>query len=132
MEQWTPDTYNNLLIYLVRLREGYSIRTAQPKDVADWRRGEQDWSLYNQTLEMSPSSLYRSFGILCLASLILWWHTLITTLELALRDDEYSHILLVLPISTVLIFVEWRLHKPQPEPNFRAGLALLVIAVVIG
>ena len=81
---------------------------------------------------MSPSSLYRSFGLLCLASLILWWHTLITTLELALRDDEYSHILLVLPISVVLIFVEWRLHKPQPEPNFRAGLALLVIAVVIG
>src|SRR5271166_3162817 len=106
-----------------------------PLDPGMWSAGgDRDAisSLFNQKREMSPSSLYRSFGLLCLASLILWWHTLITTLELALRDDEYSHILLVLPISVVLIFVDWRLHKPQPEPNFRAGLALLVIAVVIG
>ena len=81
---------------------------------------------------MSPSSPYRSFALLCLVSLILWWPTLVTTLALALRNDKYTHILLIIPISIALIFLEWRSRKAQPEPNIRAGLALLVPAVLIG
>jgi len=72
------------------------------------------------------------FSFLFVASLIVSWHTLASALGLALRNDGYTHILLVLPITIVLIFAEWRSRKAQPEPNSRAGIALLIIAVVIG
>lgn len=81
--------------------------------------------------EMSPSFPYRSFVFLCLVSLVLWWHTLVATYALALRNNAYTHILLILPISVDLIFLEWGSRKAQPEPNFRAGRALLVLAVLI-
>ncbi len=80
---------------------------------------------------MNPTSLYRRFVILWLIPLILWWHSVVTTLQLALRNDEFTHILLVLPISIGLIFAEWRLRKPQPQPNYGAGLTLLAIAVLV-
>ena len=81
---------------------------------------------------MSPSSLYRSFALLCLVSLVLWWHTLVATFGLALRADQYTHTLVIIPLSTALIFTEWRSRKAKPEPNFRTGLALLALAIVIG
>src|SRR5208283_5775691 len=81
---------------------------------------------------MSPSSPYRGFVLLCLVSLVLWRHTIVATFGLALRNDAYTHILLIIPISISLIVSEWRSRKPQPEPNFRAGLALLVPAILIG
>jgi hypothetical protein len=81
---------------------------------------------------MSPSSPYGNFVLLCLVSLVLWWHALAATFGLALRNAAYTHILLILPISIALIVSEWRSPKVQPEPNFRSGLALLVLAVLIG
>ena len=81
---------------------------------------------------MVPLSPYRNFVFLCVVSIVLWWHTLLATLTLALRQDAYTHILLILPISFALIFLEWRSRKAQPEPDFRSGWALLVLAVLIG
>jgi len=81
---------------------------------------------------MSPSSLYRSFVLLCLVSLVLWWHTLVATFGLALRANEYAHTLVIIPLSIALIFTEWRSRNAKPEPNFRTGLALLALAVLIG
>ena len=81
---------------------------------------------------MSPSSPYRSFVLLCLVSLVLWWHTLVATFGLALRAGEYTHALVIIPLSIALIFTEWRSRKAKPEPNFRTGLALLVLAILIG
>jgi len=81
---------------------------------------------------VGPSSPYRSFVLLCLPSPVLWRHTLIATFGLALRNNAYSHIFLILPISAALIFLEWRSRKAKPEPGFRSGSALLVLAVVIG
>src|SRR5208337_3658433 len=81
---------------------------------------------------MSPSSPYRSFSLLCLVSLVLWRHTLVATFGLAFRNNAYTHIFLILPIGAALIFMEWRSRKAQPEPDFRAGLVLLVLAILIG
>jgi exosortase len=69
---------------------------------------------------------------LFVVSLILWWHSLVATLALAVRNDAYTHIALILPISVALICLEWTSQRARPEPNFRAGLALLVAAVLIG
>ena len=85
-----------------------------------------------QRQEMSPSSLYRSFVLLCVASLVLWWHTVVATLALALRNDAYTHILLILPISIARIFLEWSSRKSKPEPNFRIGVTLMAMAALIG
>ena len=81
---------------------------------------------------MIALSPYRNFLFLCVVSVVLWWHTILATVVLALRHDAYTHILLILPISFGLIFLEWRSRKTQPEPDFRSGSALLVLAVLIG
>ena len=81
---------------------------------------------------MSTSSAYRSFLLLCLVSFFVWWHSEVTTFSLALQNNAYTHILLITPISMALIVSEWRPRKAQPEPNVRGGLALLLLAVLIG
>ena len=81
---------------------------------------------------MNWSPPYRLFALLCLLSLVLQWRTLIAAFGLALRNDAYTHILLILLISISLIVSEWRSRKAQAEPNVRAGLAPLVLAVLIG
>jgi len=72
------------------------------------------------------------FVALCGLSLILWWHPLRSTLGLALQQDEFTHILLILPISAALIYLEWKSRKARPEPNFRIGSVLLFLAILIG
>jgi len=81
---------------------------------------------------MNPRSLYRNFASLCAVSLVLWRHSLVAILGLALRNDAYTHILLILPISVALICLKWRSRKANLEPNFRTGLTLMVMAVLIG
>lgn len=81
---------------------------------------------------MTKSLRHLEFVSLCVLSVILWWHPLVSTLGLALRKDEYTHILLILPISAALIYLEWRSGKAQPKPNFRSGSVLLLLAVLAG
>src|ERR1700730_4265168 len=78
---------------------------------------------------MTKSLRHLEFVFLCVLSLILWWHPLVSTMGLALRKDEYTHILLILPVSAALIYREWRANNPRPDPNFRTGSALLFVAV---
>jgi exosortase len=81
---------------------------------------------------MNLSSPCHRFALLSLVSLVTWWHALVTTLALAFGNDAYTHILLILPISVTLIYSAWTSRKVQPEPNFRAGSALLVLAALVG
>ena len=77
---------------------------------------------------MPPS---RKFVLLCAVSLTIGWHPLFSTFALALRADEYTHLLLILPISASLIFSERALLIPPFEPAVGFGSALLVIASLI-
>lgn len=86
----------------------------------------------NRKCKVTASSTYRRFALLCIVPVVLWWHTLAATFALALHNDAYTHILLVLPMSVALIFLKWTSRKARPEPNFRAGSALLVLAALIG
>jgi len=81
---------------------------------------------------MSPSSAYVRFALLLLVSLAIGWHALVATFALALRNDAYTHILLILPISLALIASDWRSRHAQVRPNLGAGLALLGFAVLLG
>jgi exosortase len=81
---------------------------------------------------MNPSSTYVRFALLSLVSLAIGWHALVATFALALGNDAYTHIFLILPISVALIALEWRSRHAQARPNLGAGLALLGFAVLLG
>src|SRR3989454_970680 len=72
-----------------------------------------------------------SFAFLFVVSLAVGWHALARTFSLALHNEEYTHLLLILPVSASLILVEWRSQKPIAQANFRIGSALLLAAVLI-
>jgi exosortase len=77
-----------------------------------------------------PPSL--RFVLLCVISLVVGWHSLFSTLVLALRVDEYTHLLLIVPISVSLIFSERDLLKLAPGPAVGLGSFLLIAATLIG
>jgi exosortase len=47
-----------------------------------------------------------SFALLCGISLLVEWRPLTATLALAINREEYTHILLILPIAAALIFLD--------------------------
>lgn len=55
-----------------------------------------------------------------------------STLGLALRKDEYTHILIILPVSAALTYLEWGSGHAQPEANFRGDSVLMLLAVLAG
>jgi exosortase len=57
---------------------------------------------------------------------------LLGTLALALRRDEYTHILLIVPISLALIYTEWPSLRIDRQPSNRISAALLVAAILLG
>ena len=78
---------------------------------------------------LSPS---RQFAVLCVISLVIGWQPLLRTFELALRADEYTHLLLIVPISAALIFTERTVPMPPLQPGVGCGSSLLIIAILIG
>ena len=91
---------------------------------------------------MTKRTQVLAFAFLCAVSIVFWWHSLVVTLELALANDAYTHILLILPLSAALIYLDSK-HmdskapdskalriRPQPSPSI--GAALLALALVIG
>jgi exosortase len=71
------------------------------------------------------------FPILILVSLAIWWSPLISTFALALHDEQYTHILLILPISAALIFLEWKPPTPFEKPAVVLGSVLLVVTASV-
>ena len=82
----------------------------------------------NKMTRRAPS---RWFALLAAVSLVIGWHPLFSTFALALRSDEYTHLLLILPISVALMFSEWSALKSRFEPAIGFGSVLLVIAILI-
>lgn len=69
--------------------------------------------------------------LLVAVSLLVGWRPLLDTFTLALQNYEYTHILLILPISAALIFMERQSLRPMTAPNVRAGSALLALAILV-
>jgi len=67
-------------------------------------------------------------ALLMAVSLIVGWQSLLRTFTLALHADEYTHLLLIVPISLSLILTERDRLKPQP--GIGLGAALLLIAIL--
>jgi exosortase len=82
------------------------------------------------------------FAFLCAVSILFWWPSLFITLGLALTNEAYTHILLILPLSATLIVLDSK-HQDSKYGNLktlridppvtpRVAAALLVLALVIG
>jgi len=91
---------------------------------------------------MTTRNQVLAFAFLCAVSILLLWHSLVMTLQLALANDAYTHILLILPLSAALIYLDSK-HpdskygdskalRIDPQPSPRIGAALLVLALLIG
>lgn len=72
-----------------------------------------------------------AFALFWAASLLVGWRPLVEVFALSSRNDEYTYVLLILPISAALIFLERRALRPLVTLNVRSGSALLVAAVLI-
>jgi hypothetical protein len=75
--------------------------------------------------------------LLCALSILFWWRSLIMTLALALTNDAYTHVLLILPLSAALIYTnakyaDARALRTNPAPSPSLGSALLALALVLG
>jgi exosortase len=86
---------------------------------------------------MTTRTQLPAFAFLCAVSILFWWHPLFMTLRLALANDAYTHILLILPLSAALIYFDSKhqaskalLMETQPSP--RIGVSLMAQALLIG
>ncbi len=68
------------------------------------------------------------FSILGAISLVIWWVPLTSCFALALRDDQYTHLLLILPISAALIIMDWK----SPERSSGLGVNLGSVSLASG
>jgi exosortase len=71
-----------------------------------------------------------SFVLLCGVSVVLEWRALATTFSLAFDQEEYTQILLVLPIVAALIFLD-RHALTSPKSGFRLGFAICVFSAIL-
>jgi len=74
----------------------------------------------------APSSII-CFALLLVFSGAFWWQPLSRTLELALSNEAYTHILLILPVSFGLVFLERTQLTSSPVP----GLAAIITGVTL-
>jgi exosortase len=70
------------------------------------------------------------FCVLAAISLALWWTPLRSTFSVALHDEQYSHILLILPVSIALIVLDWESQAARVNPGFAPPL-LMVFALLL-
>src|SRR5437667_1089474 len=80
---------------------------------------------------MTRVQSYLSYALFVAVSCGVWWQPLARTFSLALPNDEYTHLLLILPVSATLILLEWRSQKPAVQTNFRLGSVFLIMVVLL-
>jgi exosortase len=79
---------------------------------------------------MTTRNQFVAFTFLCAVSIVLWWRPLGKTLSLALSNDAYTHILLIVPLSVALIYLDSKSPQIDLASNRGMGATLLVVAVV--
>jgi exosortase len=80
---------------------------------------------------MTKTSRTLQFVFMLAVSVALGWRPLMSTLTLALRSDEYTHILLILPLSCALVYLQNLRRLPDFKLAVGAGSALLIVALLV-
>ena len=73
-----------------------------------------------------------AFILLLLFALAFWWNALADTFHLAWSNEAYSHIILILPLSLALIYLDSKTVRPAIEPAWLGGPFLLLVALALG
>jgi exosortase len=72
-----------------------------------------------------------SFFSLVALSVGIEWRSLFATLNLAFRDEQYTQILLIMPITAILIYLDWPPHDTRAQCNSLLGFVLLASAAFV-
>ena len=72
-----------------------------------------------------------NFAALWVVGLLVGWSPLTATFALAWRDVQYTHILLILPVSAALIYLEWPALKSMSALSLRSGIVLLTVSALL-
>jgi exosortase len=81
----------------------------------------------------TPTRLF-AFAFLCAVSIMGMWHTLVATLHLALANEAYTHILLIVPLSGALIYFDYFDRDAVGRTPYRRsviGMVALVCAAIL-
>ena len=71
------------------------------------------------------------FGIFVAVSLAIWFRPLVSSFSLAYRDSEYTHILLIIPVSLTLILLDWKGTEESSKLSLIVGTVLMAAAVTV-
>lgn len=64
-------------------------------------------------------------------SLLICWRAIVETFSLALQNDEFTYILLIVPVSTALIFLERRSLSTMVAFDIRPGVGIIAGAIAL-
>jgi hypothetical protein len=95
-------------------------------------QGNRPHSNHDDQTSMTKRTQIVAFAFLCGASIAFWWHPLIATLRLAVGKDAYTHILLIVPLSIALIYMQSKTLPLSLQSSAMAGSLLLAGALVLG
>jgi exosortase len=103
-----------------------------PEAKANQKQRLKQEPMVTATRQESFTRLLRlpAFVTLIAVSLVLWWNALAATFTLASQDEEFTHILLILPIGVALLLLDWS----PPESSSRTSLPaafLMVLALLV-
>lgn len=81
---------------------------------------------------MTHNSKRQIIGVVALlSSLVLWWGPIKATYALAVAREEYTHILLIWPVTLGLIALEWKEQRLSPAPGWRLAAPLFLISSLL-
>src|SRR5579884_1623190 len=70
-------------------------------------------------------------GALFFGSLVVGRVPLADTLRLAAQDEEYTHILLAIPVSLALIYLSWKSVRSLATSRARQGLTIFILGAAV-
>ena len=80
-----------------------------------------------QMVKLSPLLKFLSLAAI---SVVVGWRTLLGVFSLAWNNEAYTHILLILPITIGMVYLDWPAVRSKLAPNWRAGGILLIAALL--
>jgi exosortase len=80
---------------------------------------------------MNKSRLLAEFSVLSAIPIVVGWQSLARTFALAWHDDQYTHILLILPVAIALIVLDAQDGRSGVSRSPRAGAALFLAALLV-
>lgn len=97
--------------------------------IAHSRPSYAAWPL---TSGIPPLVRFLCFGMLFSLATALFWRFIVATIVLATRDDRFTHILLIWPISTALIFTDRSVLLEKASSNQWSLLSFVGAPILIG